>query len=444
MKNKKVIVTLAAAMTIVIAIVYTMSQLGGGSTGPGSRGMQNAKSSERSRAGELPSKGEKPDGTRRPPVVGENAPDNKKQGDTAPDSGTLSERGEQVQSDVAEVGVVKVKPATYRAKIKGYGEAVATYSLTLSAQVSGQITELSNHFKTGALLQKGEVLAYIDDTSYKQALASAQASYQNAYVALEEERLQGIQAKDEWARSGLEGEPESALVLREPQLQAAKADLREAEQNVAAAKRDLSFTKITTPFNALVVNRNVQPGSYVQVGTEVATLYSSDQAEISIPLSPAQWAQLPHNAIGVPLGWSVRLTDTTGTQHWSANIERIELHQDEETRQRRAIAVVENPLEKAEPLLFGTFLVAEIDGRELNNVWKIPSSAISQKQEVWYVNPDKNVLNNFTPTVLFEYEGYAYIAPFANMEEAFIVSRPLNNYLVNTRVNPVVEGEPNE
>lgn len=458
MNKKKVIVTLAAAMTIVIAVVYTMSQLGGGRPGPGAKGANGPRNAnaekvieqadsqraEKLNSDKISRKGMEKAGGPQSGKPGPRAMANPNQG-MAKRSGQQQARGTtSTAADIAEVGVVKVFPTTYTAKVKGYGQATAIHMLTLSAQVSGQITSLSPRFETGALLKQNEILAYIDETDYNQTLAAAEATYETAYVALEEERLQGIQAQDEWTRSGLTGEPESALVLRAPQLKSAQAVLREAEQNVAAAKRDLAFSHISTPFNALVVSRSIQPGSYVQIGTQVAELYSTDVAEISIPLSPSQWAQLPQAKVGEKPGWDVSLTDTTGEHHWQATIERIELHQDEDTRQRRAIAVVENPLMLSTPLYFGTFLAAEIEGRELDNVWKIPSSAISQKQEVWFVVPDTNLLNKFTPTVLFEYEGYAYIEPNAATSEALIVARPLNNYLVNTPVKPVIEGSGNE
>lgn len=461
MNKKKIIVTLAAAMTIVIAVVFTMSQMGdegpsiGGKRGKGPRyggGGQVVQSEERggennnaarqpgaAREGGAPT-GDR--GTARLENQGESKRPAKGSQNTSQAQQTVSSRSSAV--DIAEVGVVNVTPASYHAKVKGYGQASATHVLTLSAQVSGQITRLSSQFETGALLSQGEVLAYVDDTDYQQALASAEATYEAAYVALEEERLQGVQAQDEWIRSGLSGEPESELVLRAPQLKSAQAALREAQQNVKAAKRDLAFTNITAPFDALVVSRSVQPGSYVQVGTEIASLYSANLAEISIPLSPSQWAQLPDATVGEKPGWKVTLTDTTGAHQWQASIERIELHQDEDTRQRRAIAVVENPLTLASPLYFGTFLVADVEGKALDNVWKVPSSAISQKQEVWFVEPERNVLNKFTPTVLFEYEGYAYIEPLVGSTQAQIVARPLSNYLVNTPVTPVVEESADE
>lgn len=346
----------------------------------------------------------------------------------------------------------------YNAVVKGYGQVMPQDSLTLVAQVGGQVTHLSTNFKTGALVSENTVLARIDDTSYQQALASANSTYQAAVVSLEEERLQGVQAKDEWRRSGLDGEPLSALVLRGPQLKAAQASLDEAEQSVLAAKRDLAFTSLRAPFNALVVSRDIALGSFVQANSTVATLYSADRAEISIGLSPSQWAQLPSSAGALaneaPLNWPVVLTDTTTGNTWQAKIVRSEWHQNESTRQRNAIAVIEKPLAQSTPLLFGSFVQAEIKGKTLENVWKLPASAISQKQEVWLVESSSQQLAKFTPSVLFEHDGYAYITPpnasdivgpgvsnLSYLDRGLVVARPLNSYLVNTKVKPVVEGQ---
>ncbi|MEC8297931.1 MAG: efflux RND transporter periplasmic adaptor subunit, partial [Pseudomonadota bacterium] len=193
-----------------------------------------------------------------------------------------------------------------------------------------------------------------------------------------------------------------------------------------------------------------------------------DIAEVAIGLSPSQWAQLPSGdetqlSGDASLNWPVTLTDTTTGNTWVANIVRAEWHQSDTTRQRNAIAVVEKPLAQSTPLLFGSFVQADIEGRALDNVWKLPASAISQKQEVWLVMPSTGQLAKFTPSVLFESEGYAYITPpkisditgdvgaelsggsmpeqAGELHQALVVARPLNSYLVNTKVLPVVEGQ---
>ncbi len=465
MRNKRIIVTLLAAATIALAVMYTMMNMGGqhpgkrpdsGNANMESPSPQTPHASNRANEGRFP---ENEMGKRQPNSG--NLPSGAGRNNNAPaaPNTTLNQTN---NATLAQVGVVEVTASSYNAVVRGYGQVTPQDSLSLVAQVSGQVMQVSPSFKTGVLVPQNTVLASIDDTSYRQALASATSTYQSALVSLEEERLQGAQAQDEWQRSGLDGKPLSDLVLREPQFKAAQAALDEAQQSVNSAKRDLTFTMLSAPFNALVVSRDISLGSFVQAGSAVATLYSANMAEVAIGLSPSQWARLPavaaNNASDAPLNWPVTLKDTTTGDTWQANIVRAEWHQDDTTRQRNAIAVIENPLTQHTPLLFGSFVHAEIKGKALQNVWKIPASAVSQKQEVWLVLPAAQTLVKFTPNVLFENDGYAYITPPRSdaltgdtgqiEEEGFtydlssglVVARPLNSYLVSTKVVPVIEG----
>ena len=443
MKNKKVIVTLLAAACIALAIVYTMMNMGGGRPGMPSSAGNKAQANSVPVNKQVSEKPDTPRGMNKnaafAPAQGER-PANGMRG-VGPRAGMRkSNATETSNSNLAQVGVFAVQTSSYKASVKGYGEVMPIDALTLVAQVSGRITQLSDTFQTGAVVKKGEVLAFIDDTDYVEALSSAKTDYESAVVALEEERLQGVQALDEWQRSGLEGEPASALVLRQPQLKAAQASLDEAKQVLETAKRDLAFTEITAPFDALVVTRDVSLGSYVQSGETVATLYSLNTAEIAVALSPSQWAQLPNFTAGESLDWPVTIADSATDNHWTAVVSRAELHQDASTRQRNAVVTVNDPLMQPVPLTFGSFVSAEIEGRTLDNVWKIPASSVSQKQEVWLVEPDTGLLKKFTPEVLFERDGFAFITPYNNALRALVVARPLNSYLENTAVAPVVEG----
>lgn len=444
MRKKQIIITLIAALTIVLTISFVMVQMGskgasGGRPGapPNANSAPSQLSQKRPADAAKEGRGERPSGQAGPRDMAGN--DRPMLQETSQERGRAN-AGTNSNSQVAQIGVVAVSPQTYRAKVKGYGVVQPKYNLSFVSQVSGQIVSISEQFETGQQVSKGQSLAVIDPIDYQAALASAQANYDEALVALEEEKLQGQQAQDEWSRSGLSGEPDSPLVLRSPQLTSAASALKEAEESLAQAKRDLAASKLAVPFNALVVNRAVSPGSIVQSGGEIATLYSTDTAEIAVALSPSQWQQLPRIAANGATNWPVTLTDTNNTAQWQAKVERVELHQDETTRQRNAIVVVSHPLEQDEPLHFGSFITAYIDGRELQDVWRIPSTAISQQQEVWYVREDTNQLAKFTPSVLFEYEGYAYITPFGALRDALIVVRPLSSYIENTKVSPVIEG----
>ena len=352
-KRKTIIVTLAAA-----AVIFLSLQVVGGSSQP--PGPPSA-----------PGAGGKP----------ESSKPNAEPGSQNPERAASPSRpsmGAQ-EATVPEVGVVNVVSRSHQANVEGYGQVNPQFNLTLSAQVAGRIQSLADNFETGVQFSEGDTLATIDDTDYKQAVAAASAALEEAKVALEEERLQGKQALSEWKRSGLDGEPSSALVLREPQLAAAEAAVKQASEALTQAKRDLAYTEITSPFNSVVVSRSIQPGSFVQSGAEVAGLYATDIADISVPLSASQWNNLPPASSLKQQQWPVTLTDMDGLTQWQGVVERVEQHLDTTSRQRSAVVRVAKPLEQSTPLYFGTYVVAKITGRVWDNVWQIPSTAISQK-----------------------------------------------------------------
>jgi len=332
-----------------------------------------------------------------------------------------------------EVAVMTVTKGNYQAEVIGFGEARSRYQLTLTSEVSGQVKSIGQNFATGKQFKQGEAVIQIDDTDYQQALSSAEVAVADAKLALLEEQRQGQQARLEWTNSGISGEPDSPLVLRKPQLIAAQAALKNAQNQLTKAQRDLQKTTIAAPFSALVVSRDVQLGSYLQVGNSIATLYSTDRMEIEIPLSTHQWSSLPNINGTVDGNWPVILTNTTGDAQWQGYVERVEQHLDNSSRQRSLVVVVEQPLAQQTPLFPGTFVSATVQGKSLHNLWQLPASAISQNDEVWYIGADGN-LAIFTPQKQFSQGELSYIKPIAGMNSANIVIRPLNSYVQGMQV----------
>lgn len=334
------------------------------------------------------------------------------------------------------VSVVTVEPGQYRAEVEGYGEAKSRYELSLTAELSGRVIQLGDSFDVGKRVVEGELLAQLEQTRYVNALSNANSELAQARLDLLEEQRQGDQARLEWQRSGLIGEPDSPLVLREPQLAQVTAAFESAEQALIEAQHDLNNTMIRAPFDALVISRDIQLGSYLQQGAEIATLYSTDLVDVSIPLSQAQWLNLPSldNAqlAANPQAWPVTLINNSSQQQWSGYVTRIQQHLDTATRQRALIVTVEDPLEQDHPLYPGTFVTASIQGIAFEGIWKLPQSVISQQGDIWYVDSQgklaKHVANKH-----FEQGGYVYLRPFTD-SEVQIVKRPLSSYRVGALV----------
>lgn len=338
------------------------------------------------------------------------------------------------------VSVVTVQSGSYNAQVTAFGEASPHFELTLTAQVAGQVDRLASNFEAGYKLKKGDAIVFLEGSDYQAQVAAAKKNLSDARLILLEEEREALQAKAEWDASGMKGEPASALVLRQPQLAAAKAAVTKAEADLVSARKNLNKTRILAPFDALVVQRHISPGSYLQAGTPVATLYSTDRVDIAVSLSAEDWAKLPEATVLNSGQWPVALSHAQNGRKWGGRILRAEHHLDAGTRQRGLILALDHPLDSDPSLLPGTFVKATIPGRRLENLWKLPGSALSQKGEIWYVQAD-NTLSSFSAKPLFNDGDDIYVSVPDTLKgrEQKVLVHPLNSYLVGMRVKPVQE-----
>lgn len=117
-----------------------------------------------------------------------------------------------------EVSVKTVEPATHQSRISAFGATEPHYTINLTTQVAGQVEQISPQFETGYRLKKGERMLRLENSDYRAAVAAAKQQLAEARLAYLQEERQGLQAQAEWLASGLEGDPDSELVLRVPQL----------------------------------------------------------------------------------------------------------------------------------------------------------------------------------------------------------------------------------
>lgn len=355
----------------------------------------------------------------------------------------LSATQQETQPPQAEpqypiVSVTDVSPRSKQAEITAYGEVTSRNQLSITSQVSGQIIYISPNFLTGKTFNKGEVLLEIEPIAYQQSLANALATLADAKLALAEEQLNNEQAKQEWLQSGLATEQASELVLRHPQLAVAKANVTLATNSVAKAKYDLAQTKLVAPFDALVVSKDVQVGTNIQVGTALAQLYDISLFEISLPLSYQQWQLLPKNSPESLKDMHVQLTDETNGTTWLAKVDRYEQHINSQNRQRALVVTVERPIELTQPLFPGTFVKATITGNAIEQLWQLPASALIDNNTVWQVN-DEGLLMQLPVNLVFSMNDAVYVQPLNHLSQAKIVNRPLASYLKNMKVDAKIE-----
>lgn len=340
-----------------------------------------------------------------------------------------------------QITVMKASAGTYAASIQASGLVSPRYELTLSNQVSGEVDYLSDVFEAGQIVPKGHLLASLTNPQLDSDLASAKNTLASARLALKEEQRQGAQAKAEWDAAGFQDAPDSDLVLREPQLAVAQAEVDAALAALDNAQQDLQHTNIQAPFNALVVSREVALGSYLSANTEVATLYSTDRAEIVLDLSNSDWLKLPDES-SLLADWPVTVQSIDTQAQWQGKVLRVGKHIDEETRMRSLTVSVDHPFEQSPNLLPGSFVTVSLQGKKIPSLWRLPSTALSQKSEIWYLDKDSR-LAAFETTPRFVDKNYVYIDfPQAMQEDSYMVLvNPYNSYVQGTLVDPIIKRE---
>ncbi len=245
-----------------------------------------------------------------------------------------------------EVRVVTVEAQNHSVQVNGFGSARSRFQHQLTSPQAGRVVALSEAFESGRQVQPGEWLVKLENSSQAAALASAERELADARVALLEEERSSQQAKNEWQASHL-GEPESELVLRQPQLQAAKARLAEAKALVAKARQQLRDTEIRAPYAAVVSQRSVGKGDYLTAGSVLGELLSTELMYVRVPLSLAQWQRLPSREQLMSGLWQAWLSDVESGQRWPAVVAQVDRHIDAEQRQRAITLAVERPLQQS-------------------------------------------------------------------------------------------------
>ncbi|MCB9357969.1 MAG: efflux RND transporter periplasmic adaptor subunit [Calditrichaeota bacterium] len=292
----------------------------------------------------------------------------------------------------ALVEVIAVAPETHRATVSGSGTVKAKQEISLAPQVGGKVDWVSEQCAAGGTFRKGDVLFRIEAVDYELAVEQARARVAQAEYQLAIEQAQADVAKKEWQRmeeskSGMSDTPAS-LVLREPQMKQAQSNLASAEAALEQAELALERTRVRAPFNGRVRRESVDVGQNVSPNAPVAVLYSTDIAEVEIglPVEEQRWLDIPGSQATV----SMKVEGNSYT--WQGEVVRWVGALDSVGRLARVIVEVQNPYAEREDgapvLAVGSFVSVEFVGKEMQNVVKLPRSAVHSNDEIWIAAAD--------------------------------------------------------
>jgi HlyD family secretion protein len=174
--------------------------------------------------------------------------------------------------EVQTASVTERAAGTQAVALQASGYVTARRQATVSSKVTGKVVEVN--VEEGMKVQEGQILARLDDTQPKAALALAEAQAQSARQNVQENSVRLAQAKTTLER---QQKLLSAGFGTQADVDAAKLDVdataarigglnemvKVAERAIEVQKADLDNTIIRAPFTGIATTKNAQPGEMV-------------------------------------------------------------------------------------------------------------------------------------------------------------------------------------
>jgi RND family efflux transporter MFP subunit len=269
--------------------------------------------------------------------------------------------------------------SSYRPDLTLTGTVEASTVTNIVPQVSGKVIRVSPSFRPGARVSKGELLFAIETSDYELAMQRTLADIEIARSDLIRLEAEATAEKKIW----LSSKPESDipdLIARVPQIAAANARIRAGEAARAAADLSLKRTRVYAPFDARVIDTQLDVGQVVTGTVALGSIYSIENLEIVVPVSSDDLRR-----IGNPIGRTAMIaSDFASGQQLAGSVVRQGATLDEFTR----LGKIFIRTKANDQLMLGEFVNVVVEGDVVDSALGIPESGLTSRDRVWVVEGD--------------------------------------------------------
>ena len=188
------------------------------------------------------------------------------------------------------------------AVLQATGYVVARRQATISAQVIGTITAVN--VEEGDHVEKGQILARLDDTQYMAQLSAAKAQYAASQAQIVQARATLAQARADAARNNevvakgyvskqAAQQANTTVATDAAALNVAMKQAQAASDSVKAAQINVDYTVIRAPFSGVVTNKDAEVGEIVSFYTSggggiaggLATIVDMNSLEVDVDVN---------------------------------------------------------------------------------------------------------------------------------------------------------------
>ncbi|MCU0443443.1 MAG: efflux RND transporter periplasmic adaptor subunit [Microscillaceae bacterium] len=252
---------------------------------------------------------------------------------------------------------LKISKKTIRQHLTTTGILTANQTLELLSETDGRITKI--YFDLHDRVNAGQILAEVESDIKQTQVKLAELNYQKA--------------QRDFARYEALHKNQN---LSEYDLENARLQMQNAENQLIITKKQLQYTFIKSPIAGNITQKNIGLGNVLQLGTPLAKLTDISQLRLQVLLAPQDLAQVrvgTQVAIQVPTRQGENLQGfikSIGVQSTEAGSFPIEI-------------ILQNNLQN--PLLAGMNAQVIFAENESRSATMIPRSALVSEKDKWTV-----------------------------------------------------------
>ena len=230
-------------------------------------------------------------------------------------------------------------------------------NVQLTAATSGRLTNL--YAKDGAQVQKGALLAKIDDSELRAQLKQAESNQQLAQQKFD--RVKTLFEKDGATKADMES---------------AEATLKSAEASVELIKAQIAKTEVRAPFAGKLGFVNVSVGAWLTTGTSIVSISEVKKLKAKFAL-PQRYAST------LKVGDAVDVKDEERNVSKSGKVKALEAALSESSRTRQVLVEIDN---SASDLLAGSYAKVNVSMQTgMAKSIPIPAEAFTLDKDGAYV-----------------------------------------------------------
>ena len=260
----------------------------------------------------------------------------------------------------------------------------------VTPQVSGYIDQVL--FQDGSFVKEGDVLFVIDQSRYKAAVSSAEASLERTKAVLKQVQSDYHREKSLYNENMLS---KADLELAESALATAQANVKAAQASLDLAKLDLDYTEVRSPISGYIGKALKTKGNLATAGVDkLARVIQMDPIRVVFSITDKERLS----------GMDQLATQTPDIQIALSNGEKIEMpsaslfSDNEVNAQTATMAVYAQTNNAANRLVPGNYVNVTVSTDKLRPVILIPQTAVSQDatgQFVMTVNPENVIVQKY-------------------------------------------------